>query len=365
MKKYFIMAIAAIATVAFVSCEKKPEPTPDPTPSDAKVVLASKTLELQVAEQGKLRASLDPVKEGVTITFKSENEEIATVDSKGIGTGVASGVANVIASADGYKSDTCVVSVVSAFDAFAWGGLGLFDLGSNPLGEKYTWVSPSGKEYLLQNFVGTYHVWSSDIIFTNNVGFSGAGYITTVKCPVALIQEGSPNGTPGYYVAADLTFDNSAPADSMGVVAEGSLTNPDAWHSYLFDSTYVGDGSFKGVALHYVDFDVDDNSLDFVGFIKNGWIGEYTNGLFYQMNITWFDLEEGIYGLKMEQNTEGKWQFVQPYTFTAFYTQYYEQMPEQEESMSLPKPMFNLNNPVQKSMLSERRISNTKLYKAN
>lgn len=352
MKKYFIMAIAAIATFALVSCEPK-EPTPDPT-TDAKVVLRTKTLELTVGAQEKLRASLDPAKEGLSIVFTSDNEAIATVDKAGVVTGIAAGTANIIAGAEGYKADTCVVNVVDAADAFTWGGMGLFDLGTEPLGDEYTWTSPSsGKDYLLKNFVGTYYLWSSDIIFTNGVGFSGAGYMVDVICPVAIIQEGSPNGTPGYYVGCDLVFDSSLSPDSMGINPGGSLTDPAEWGAYLFDSTYTGNGSFTGCRIDYYDFEDSDNTLPFVGFIKDGWIGEYSNGTFWQMNITWFDLEQGLYGLKMEQNTEGKWQFVEPYEFTDFITRYYENMPA-EEAVAQPKKVLIIGNPEQKRMLQSK-----------
>lgn len=126
MKKNLFMAFVAFATIAFVGCEKKtePTPTPDPTPSgDAKVVLDQHALELAVGEQAKLRAALNPAKENLAVTFTSDNKEVATVTAAGLVDGIAAGKVNIIASAEGYKSDTCVVTVVDASDAFAWGGV--------------------------------------------------------------------------------------------------------------------------------------------------------------------------------------------------------------------------------------------------
>ena len=118
MKKYTFMAIAAFATVVLFGCKEKPEVDPN-----AKVVVNPKTLEVAVGEQGKLRAALSPSKDGVTITYTSDNKEIATVDASGLVTGVAAGTVNIIATAKDYKSDTCVVTVSEKSDAFAWGGM--------------------------------------------------------------------------------------------------------------------------------------------------------------------------------------------------------------------------------------------------
>ena len=363
MKKYFIMAVTAIAAFAFVGC--KQQNTPDAPVTGAKVSIAE-SLELAVGAEEKLRYTLNPVKEGLVVSFTSDNKEVATVTASGIVTGVAPGQANIIASAEGYESDTCVVTVLSEEDAFAWGSMGLFDISNTPLGEAYIWTSSwNGKEYLVRNYTGTFYIWSSTIIFTNGVGFAGSGFMNSVKCPVAIIQEGSPNGTAGSYIGVDLTFDDTLPADSMGVCAAGSLTDPEAWHSYLFDSTYVGENPLKGTALHYVDWDNQDNSIDFVGFIKDGWVGEYSNGIFYKMNITWFDMSQGIYGLKMEQDaTTGQWSFVKPYTFTDRQTIYYEEMPEASEGeAAAPKKMMVITKEAQKQVLKKITNSDVKMHK--
>lgn len=362
MKKYFLMASLAFAAIAFVSCDPH-TPTPQPSGDDSKVVLNQHEVQITVGEQTKLRAALNPIKDGVTINYSSTNQEVATVDASGIVSGVAAGTANIIASAEGYISDTCVVTVIDASDAFAWGGMGLFDLGNTALGEPYTWTSPSsGRTFLLQNFLGTYWVWSADVLFIDGSGFSGAGYMAFIECPVAIIQEGSPDGTPGYYIGCDLMFSDTLDLDWMGSNPAGSLTDPQAWGAYLFDSTYIGDGSFKGVPLHYLDWD-NEQEVDFIGFIQDGWIGEYSNGLFYQMNITWFDMEYGYYGLKIEQNEAGKWQFVEPYEFADRTTKFYEQMPSHDEEVA-PKKMMTITNEQQKRMLSTSKRGNTTLRMA-
>ena len=357
MKKYYLLAFAALVSLVMVSCKDKKDDPKDPTTTDLKVTVSPKTLEIAVGDQGKLRAAVTPATEGVTIEFVSDNEAIATVNASGLVTGVATGTANIIAKAQGAVSDTCVVSVVDASSLFAWGGIGLFGDQTEKVGEEYDhWDEEDNCYYKCQNFVGTFYAWSSDIIFTSGVGFSGAGFFSQIKAPVAIIQEGE---WAGYYYMPQLLFTDSIAETAEGACAPGSLTNAAEWHEWLFnDSTYEGDGTFKGTRLDYYDFDNEDNDLPFVGFIKDGWLYGSSSAAYYQMNITWFDLEEGLYGLKMEQNAEGKWQFVQPYEFTTRYDEYYELMPQASETRKM-QPLHITN---QEQVRKLRNLNTQKLH---
>ena len=134
MKKYFIFAFAALTSVVMFSCKEKPggggETPVDPT-TKGNVVLSAHELEITVGAQEKLRASVNPVKEGVAISYKSDDETVATVDASGLVTAVESGKANIIASAEGYTSDTCVVTVRSVFSAYSIEDYGVF--GQKPI----------------------------------------------------------------------------------------------------------------------------------------------------------------------------------------------------------------------------------------
>lgn len=351
------MAFAALVSLVMVSCKDKKDDPKDPTTTDLKVTVSPKTLEIAVGDQGKLRAAVTPATEGVTIEFVSDNEAIATVNASGLVTGVAAGTANIIAKAQGAVSDTCVVSVVDASSLFAWGGIGLFGDQTEKVGDVYDhWDEEDNCYYKSQNFIGTFYAWSSDVIFTSGVGFSGAGFFAIIKAPVAVIQEGE---WAGYYYMPQLLFTDTIAETAEGACAPGSLTNAAEWHEWLFnDSTYEGDGTFKGTRLDYYDFDNEDNDLPFVGFIKDGWLYGSSSAAYYQMNITWFDLEEGLYGLKMEQNAEGKWQFVQPYEFTTRYDEYYELLPQASETRKM-QPLRITN---QEQVRKLRNLNTQKLH---
>ena len=191
MKKYLFMAIAAIASIALVGCQQGNDnndpdnPGTTPTP-DAQVVISPKTLELTVEGEGKLRAALNPSKDGVTISFSSENAEIATVNNSGLVTGVATGTVNIIASAEGYKSDTCVVTVVSATDAFAWGGIFVTrDDNYKILNDKDTAIikinngSEEGLPVKCILVSGSGFAWDNNIFMDNasETGLSGIGHM--------------------------------------------------------------------------------------------------------------------------------------------------------------------------------------------
>lgn len=359
MKKYFIMAITAITALTFVGCETG-QNTPEPEPgTTAKVTFSQHTLEIAVGAEERVRATLNPVKEGVTITYTSDDAEVATVTKSGIVTGVASGTANIIASATGYESDTCVVTVISAADAFAWGGIILADKGA-AISDVYTLFDL----YQCRDYEGVYYIYDQNILFTPRVGLSGAGFVAIVHAPVTIIEEGDYAGS---YITWELNFDNTYPKDSAGVAAEGFLPESAAeWYSVLSDSLYTGDYDLDALSyLNYWDWDAQttENDIDFVGFIKNGWIGDYSNGFFYQMNITWFDLEQGAYGLKMEQDAAtGKWSFVQPYAYVDTETQYYEVLPERtsDQTEVLAKRLVRvqcLNNEKQSNRYKQSAAS--------
>jgi hypothetical protein len=239
------MALVAFAAFGMSSCQ--------PNEPETSVVVNPKTMQIAAGAQDKVRASLNPSKEGVTFVYKSSDESIATVNQSGVVTGVTPGKANIIVSAEGAKSDTCAVTVVDPLDIFAWGGMGLFGIGEEPLCDVYEYTSESsGNTYKLRNYVGTWYLWSSDVLFVDGEGFSGAGYMVALEAPVAIIQEGA---SKGYYLQTDLTFDNMAPKDSMGVAEEGALTDAAEWGKFVTDSTYEGDGSFKGSNINYYNFD--------------------------------------------------------------------------------------------------------------
>ena len=359
MKKYFLLALVAFASIALVSCKK------DAAGGDAsgdgstelKVVVNPKSADLTIGSQAKLRASLTPAKEGVTITFTSSNATVASVDNNGIVTALAEGTADIIASAEGATPDTCKVSVVDPYDAFAWGNLLYAKVGSEPLSPVYDY--PAGDTvYHFQDFMGVYYITDDNIEFVSGVGLSGAGYTAIVEAPITVFADGQYKGEP---ITWELNFDNSYPKDSSGVAGETYLGQDAAeWAKWLMDSTYIND-DIKVHVINYFDWDDEsgENDIYYVGYIKNGWLGDYSNGFFYQTNIVWFDLNYSYYFLKIAENEEGKWDFVNPYEFGDTVEKYYELLPSREVKEHKFLPVTDISNDVNVLKQINQKIDQT------
>ena len=145
MKKSLFFALFACATLAFVGCEPKPEPDPQKDP--VLITVTPDTLNLGVGDTEKLAAVVAPSGTQVQITWTSDNEEVVTVTPSGIVLATGIGTANVIASAEGATSDTCLVNVTNTaiLDEFVLGGYGFFgDMNPSTLVPGTDTITPPG-----------------------------------------------------------------------------------------------------------------------------------------------------------------------------------------------------------------------------
>ena len=378
MKKYLFMAIAAIASIALVGCKGTDKNNPEdpgttPTP-DAQVVISPKTLELTVEGEGKLRAALNPSKDGVTISFSSENAEIATVNNSGLVTGVATGTVNIIASAEGYKSDTCVVTVVSATDAFAWGGIFVTrDDNYKILNDKDTAIikindgSEEGLPVKCILVSGSGFAWDNNIFMDNasETGLSGIGHMAFLdEVPVwQIVDSIDDKGYNFYYVrpsiiyfvedynANDTAFANCTPVGKMGDAA----TQLNYWTT---DDTEAIPG-VTGTEIWYMDASTF-RGVPTVGLIGTGAIQGDTKEAFYRINIGWFE-DESLYGLKATLNAEEKLEVVEPAQWAAIeykeYAKLHEQTAVQRYALQAP------NSDMEKIYKKVKAMRTDRMYK--
>lgn len=114
MKTKFAFILLAAAGIVFSSC-KKNEPNPDPEPETGvtEVKLDKSELILNVGQSEQLTATVLPEDaENKNVTWSSDNESIATVDTEGTVTAVAAGNARItVTTEDGGKKAYCRVMV--------------------------------------------------------------------------------------------------------------------------------------------------------------------------------------------------------------------------------------------------------------
>lgn len=121
MKKAVALCLVFILLCSvFVGCGNT-EPSADNPKSNetekkneiSSIVLSTNTAEIKIGEEMSLSYIVLPESEAkATITWKSANDNIATVDSNGKIVGVAIGQTNIIASAENGVNDICAVTVI-------------------------------------------------------------------------------------------------------------------------------------------------------------------------------------------------------------------------------------------------------------
>ena len=320
MKKYFVVLAAAI--VALAGCKS------GGGSQYTKLAFKESAIDLALGDSKKLQVLYEPTTlEAPVCEWASSNPEVAKVDQNGRVEALAIGTANITATygeGENALKAVCQVSVKSIFDMLVWSEFGCFDLDEdNPIGEPYEVETRSGVKYTVQAYPGLWYLWDENIQFINGEGFSGAGFFAEIETPIELVKGGQYDGA---LWTNEIVFTDASPADSAGVCPAGALTNAAEWLAYITDTTYKGDGSFKGAPVHYIDWDNKDYYY-FQGFIKNGWLGEYYDSeidsylYYYQMNITWMN---GVYGLELNETGDD---FAEPATFAAREEKYYELIP--------------------------------------
>lgn len=300
MKKYFVV-LAALALV-FAGCK--------PTQSGStytKISFKQTELTLGIGETEKLIVRWEPtsITTAPECTFETSNENVATVDEKGVVTAVASGEANITAK-HGDLTAVCPVTVADPRTLYSWGGIARFsdqqpfeEGGELPIYQ----VELSDGVYNCYYGLATYYFWDDGVSIVNN-SLTGEGYIFAMDVPCYVIADGeyagASVGSPIYLL--DREFN---PADTAYAycVQAGSLGNAADWYDWLTneESEVEYSDCWKGPECMIFS---EDNFYypSWPGILNAGYIyGNYQTMRMYDFSATWAD---GSYGLAIDESGE-------------------------------------------------------------
>ena len=330
-----MLALSAIAMVAFTSCE----PTDNPGGNNggngddtvvSVVKVAPETLLMSVGQTEKLSATVTPAPTtAVTFVWTSDDEEVATVKN-GIVTAVAPGTANIVVSAEGCTPDTCLVNVTNdaALDNYQLLSYGLFGSPEMIPGTETNIKTTSGAEFACQLGYISMYAWDNNISFVNGTGFGGAGYFFVAEVPVFWITEGQHQGkyvgnSDGFYIAPN-PQDTIAPYTALSGELTDLQSYGDFWKAYIDPATEeitqeIADlylNSQVGTQIFHMDFEKKSQSWN-LGNVAAAHLYENENEeLQYEITLDWYDFvnENRFFGLLCNVNDSGVVEsLVEPY----------------------------------------------------
>ena len=331
-----MLALSAIAMVAFTSCK----PTDNPGGNNggngddtvvSVVKVAPETLLMSVGQTEKLSATVTPAPTtAVTFVWTSDDEEVATVKN-GIVTAVAPGTANIVVSTEGCTPDTCLVNVTNdaALDNYQLLSYGLFGSPEMIPGTEQDLKMTSGATYKCQLGYISMYAWDNNISFVNGTGFGGAGYFFVAELPVYFITEAGPNqgkyvgNSDGFYIAPN-PQDTIAPYTALSGELTDVKSYGDFWKAVIDPATEkvtqeIADlylNSQVGTQIFHMDFEKKSQSWN-LGNVAAAHLYENENEeLQYEITLDWYDFvnENRLYGLLCNVNDSGVVEsLVEPY----------------------------------------------------
>lgn len=337
MKKYFLMAIMAATTLSFLSCEKKDkeeqggnEPTTTPV-----VVLSEDELALPQGYKYQLFAVLSPVKD-VAITWTSSNLEIAQVDEEGYVYGIGVGKVNIIASAEGYQSDTCVVTVYDPYAEITWAGCEVWnsytDKDENLIifNNDTIWVPLTNGDTIPCLLGAAYAFLFSEGLGISSEGYlTGAGVLVSIDVPAYLVVSDAPKykqayGAPvgaGFVAVVDPKEFDQTKEEYAYCSPWTQLVSAQQHYDYLTGASQ--EEGIVGPTLTWINTADEEDYEPYMGVLGQGVYYEQSNEFYYNAVIGWF--QNSYYGFAI--NDEGT-DLKQPLEFAAIKAYQYKHIPE-------------------------------------
>ncbi len=195
MKKNFVYYLmVAMLIIALPACKKKDNGDNNggnnggnETTSEVKslkIGQAAEGLQLTVGDKTRLSVTVDP--STATVTFKSSDESVATVDQSANVTAVGVGEADIVATA-GDKTAQCHVTVVSAWDALTFTTGAYYISKGAKEWDEFEYTTNDGKTtYKFKMYEGTFMLFSEGLFLDDEGDFDGVeeGYYMEFTAPI-------------------------------------------------------------------------------------------------------------------------------------------------------------------------------------
>ena len=229
MKKYFVV-LAALALV-FAGCKHEEDGS-----AYTSISFKEKTVELLPGETQKLIVRWEPasITTAPELTFESSDEEVATVDEKGVVTAVASGEANITAK-HGELSAVCQVTVMTFEESWAPSSTVYYF----PSTKSAAPVSDTTIVYETSKATYTCKLYSAELCIPSDVAIpgdeDGAGDYIFVTASIPFIE----SSTSGEYIGEpwDLAFMIAEDYNNTPYGAEAGSLDPaiigNVWQAYF------------------------------------------------------------------------------------------------------------------------------------
>lgn len=190
MKKSLFIALLACATLAFVGCDNGAENKSGANGGSGAAVtgvtVSPATLNLTPGEKYRLACTFTPSGATGTVTWKSSNEDVVTVTSKGVVEAVGYGTANVTATCGEYKG-VCAVTVKTYYESLQFTNTILWDIDTLAYGGEAQEITAGDgtkyKAYLAEAYMRVF----SDGFYVNASGQldgTEVGTIINLKAPL-------------------------------------------------------------------------------------------------------------------------------------------------------------------------------------
>ena len=279
MKKIALFLMAVV--VLFTACGEK---TPESVEIES-LTLNPNNFELKIGAEKKIKTTVSPATDAIyTVNWKSSNEAVATVDTKGNVVGIAAGEATITATIEGSTiSATAKVNVVSPFDALKFYTMALMGMDENFYQIDGIDSNEDGKNDTI--YAVTYYILPESMYIQENSLVGDDDYMLIMNTAIAVCYSAEYNGNVAYSLGG-YAFSDVAEEYCVEIEGEKRIVPHMATYTHFDEEKYL-----TVYGLLFEDRDEEANAY----VEENGyWLGDLDSYVAY-VNFEYQQVVEGGY----------------------------------------------------------------------